>query len=89
MKTFASHLRERLNNLPIQDPVERRMAVLVQVILLGFVAIVLIAALLNLVIAPGLPWQAVLIRSSIFILIIGFPLALLRRGHPRKWAVDG
>ena len=89
MKTFASRLRDWLSNLPIQDPVERRMAALVQVILLGFIVIVLIAALLNLVIAPGLPWQAVLIPSSIFILIIGCPLALLRRGHPRKWPVDG
>jgi PAS domain S-box-containing protein len=84
MKTFASRLRDWLSNLPIQDPVERRMAALVQVILFGFIVIVLIAALLNLVIAPGLPWQAVLIPSSIFILIIGFPLALLRRGHFRS-----
>jgi PAS domain S-box-containing protein len=83
MKTFASRLHDWLSNLPIRNPVERRMAALVQVILLGFIVIVLIAALLNLVITPGLPWPAVLIPSSIFILIIGFPLALLRRGHFR------
>ena len=83
LKTITSRLRDRLNNLPIQDPVARRMAALVQVILLGFMAIVIIAAILNLAIPPGLPWQAVLIRSSIFILIIGFPLALLRRGYFR------
>ena len=82
-KTFASPLREWLSHLPIQDPVQRRMAALVQVILLGFIAIILIAAILNLVIAPGLPWQVVLIPNSIFILIIGIPLVLLRRGYFR------
>src|SRR5687767_8920156 len=82
-KTFASPLRDWLSDLPIRDPVQRRMAALVQVILLGFVSIILIAAILNLLIAPGLPWQVVLIPSSIFILIIGIPLVLLRRGYFR------
>lgn len=76
--------REWLSNLPIQDPVERRMAVLVQVILLGFIAIVLIAAILNLLIPGGPAWQVILIRNFVFLLIIGFPLALLRRGHFRS-----
>ena len=83
MKTFASPLREWLSNLPIQDPVQRRMAALVQVILLGFITILLLAAILNLVLAPGLPRQVVLIPSSIFILLIGVPLAVLRRGYFR------
>src|SRR5215216_117675 len=83
MKTFASPLREWLSNLPIQNPVQRRMAALVQVFLLGFITILLITAILNLVITPELPWQAVLIPISIFILLIGVPLALLRRGYFR------
>jgi len=84
MKTFASPLREWLSNLPIRDPVQRRMAALVQVILLGFIAIIVIAAIMNLVLRAALPWQAVLTQSSIIIIIISIPLVLLRRGYFRS-----
>ena len=60
------------------------MAALVQVMLLGFMAIIAVAALLNLVLAESLPWYMILLRSLVFILIIGFPLILLRRGHFRS-----
>src|SRR5512134_2458609 len=83
MRTVTFHLRRWLGQLPIRDPVERRMAVLVQIILLGFIAMILIAMVLNLVIAPDLPWRQVLIPSFIFILIVGVPLFLLRRGYFR------
>ena len=82
-KTLSPRLREWLGNLPIKDPVQHHMAALVQVMLLGFIAILLLAAVLNLVIAPGLSWQNVLIPSSIFILIVSLPLGLLRRGYFR------
>lgn len=87
MKTFASPVREWLSNLPSKDPVQRPMAALVQVLLLGFIAIILIAAILNLVIPAGLPWQVVLTQSSIIILIICIPLILLRRGYFRSSVV--
>ena len=83
MKTFVLPLRRWLSNIPIKDPVERRMASLVQFVLLGFIAIILIATVLNLVIAPGLSLSLVLIRSFSVVLIIGFPLLLLRRGYFR------
>jgi len=81
-KTFASRLGAWLNDLPIPDPVNRRMAALVQVMLIGFIAIIVISSILNIVISPSsIPPQIVLIRTAIFILIIGIPLVLLRRGH--------
>jgi len=60
------------------------MASLVQVILLGFIAILLIAAILNLLIAPEIPWQTILVRSAFVILLVGIPLLLLRRGYFRS-----
>jgi hypothetical protein len=56
MKTPAVRLREWPSNVPIQDPVDRRMAVRVQVILLVFMAIIVMAAILNLLIPDSLPW---------------------------------
>jgi len=78
-------LRIWLNSLPIQDAVDRQMAALLQVILLGFIAIIIISSLLNLVLPPRtIPWQANLLRTFIFILIVGVPLILLRRGYFRS-----
>lgn len=74
MQTYILSLRRWLSNIPIGDLVERRMASLVQVILLGLIAIVLIATFLNLLIAPDIPWREILIRTAIFILVIGLPL---------------
>src|SRR5688500_4866231 len=84
MKSVVFPLRQWLDRVPIQDLVERRMASLVQVILLGFIAILLVAAVLNLLIAPEIPWQSILIRSAFVILLVGFPLLLLRRGYFRS-----
>ena len=80
----TSRLRSWFNNLPIPDPVNRRMAGLLQIMLVGFMAIVVISSILNIVVLQsGISWQIILIRSLIFILIIGLPLILLRRGHFR------
>lgn len=84
MQTYILSLRRWLGNIPIGDLVERRMASLVQVTLLGLIAIVLITTVFNLLIAPDIPWQEILIRTAIFILVIGLPLTLLRRGHFRS-----
>ena len=84
-KTPASHLRTWLYDLPIQDPVNRRMAALLQVMLLGFVALVIIASLLSLIIPPSnISAQSVIIRGAIFIILIAIPLILLRGGHFRS-----
>ena len=83
-ENFPSRVRAWLNDLPIQDPVERRMAALVQVILIGFIAIVAIVTILKLVSPPGVSWRGDLILSSILILLMGISQALLRRGYFRN-----
>ncbi|MCI0609137.1 MAG: hypothetical protein L0Z71_08765 [Anaerolineae bacterium] len=83
-KTFFSRLSTWLNNLPIQEPVNRRMAALLQVTLIGFISIIIIALILNLVISPSSASpQIALIRGVIFSVIIGILLVLLRRGYFR------
>ena len=85
-KTFTSRLRTWLDNLPIQDPVDRRMASLLQFILLGFIAIILIAIILNLILGSALSPQEILtslIANSIGAVIFALPLMLLRRGYFR------
>jgi len=87
MKSIVSPVHEWLSNLPIKDPVQRPMAALVQVILLGFIVVILLAAILNIVLPSALPWQIVLRQSFIFIVIISIPLILLRRGYFRSSVV--
>ena len=84
-KTPAPHWHTWLYDLPIQDPVNRRMAALLQVMLLGFVALVIIASILSLIISPSnISTQSVIIRGAIFIFIIAIPLVLLRGGRFRS-----
>src|SRR5215208_6794298 len=81
-KSVVSSLRTWLNHIPIQDAVDRYSAGLLQGVLFGFIAVISIAAVLNMVLPPRtIPWQIVLIRSGLFILIISIPLMLLRRGY--------
>ena len=85
MKNIFFTLRAWLNNIPVPDPVNRRMAAHLQVMLIGFTALVIIASILSLVILPsGITPQFVLIRGAIFILIIAIPFVLLRGGHFRS-----
>ena len=81
IKTLVSSLRKWVSDLPIQDPLDRQMAALIQVILLGFIAMIFIAGFLNLAIPPFLSWQLVLIQSFVSILLISIPLGLLRGGY--------
>ncbi len=81
---MISRIRRWLNHIPIQDPVDHQLAGLLQVILLGFIGILLIAAVVNF----ALPEQVItrseiIIRTSISILVVGVPLFLLRRGYLR------
>ena len=74
-----------LHELPIHDPVNRRMASVLQIILIGFMIVVTIALILNLLLAPddSSP-QAAFLPTSILLFLIGIPLFLLRRGHFRS-----
>lgn len=77
-----SRLRAWLKQLPIQDPVDRQMAVLLQVILLGLMTIFLAAGLFNvLVLTTTVPVAVLVLRITISLLIVGMPLVLLRRGY--------
>ena len=84
-RTQSLSLRKWLNNIPIQDPVDRQMAALLQVILIGFIGILIIAAVANMSLPQALiSPAAIVVRTSIFILIMGIPLFLLRRGFLRS-----
>lgn len=81
---MISRLRRWLHNIPIQDPVDRQMAALLQIILLGFIGILLLSAVINFFLPDQvISRPAILVRTSIFIFIIGIPLFLLRRGQLR------
>ena len=83
-KTLASRFGAWFHNIPIHDPVDRRMAGLVQVILFGFIAVVVIAFIINLIMsAHSPPWQVNLILTLVFLAVLCLPLLLLRRGYLR------
>src|SRR5690242_15927469 len=82
-------LRRWLQAVPVHDPIERRQALLVQVILLGLSGVLLFASLLTLVAYPfttGAMATANLansisnFRSVLFVVV---PFVLLRRGYFR------
>ena len=76
-----SRLTDWLAALPIRDPVNHRAASLLQIILLGLIAIFGIATTLNFLFSPdAIPPQTHLLRGAFFISVIGIPLILLRRG---------
>ena len=84
----ASRLGIWFNKLPIKDPIDRKMAILVQGLLIGLMLMVVLAAAINLIIAAdNIPWQAILLRSFVFLLILSIPLVLLRRGKFRASVV--
>ena len=85
-QTLSSRLRAWLDDLPIQDPVDRHMASLLQFILLGLVAITLIAILVNPILGSSLSPQEIrttLVANSIGMLVFALPLLVLRRGYFR------
>lgn len=76
-----SRLHQWLNNIPIQDPVNRQMAALLQVMLLGLLALFITATGVNLFLTTD-PYEA-LIQGVQFSVIFSIPLILLRRGYFR------
>jgi PAS domain S-box-containing protein len=78
-----------LDNVPIHDPIERRQAQLVQVVLLGLSSILMFSALLTLVAFPFTsgPVAAANLRNTVSnfrgTLFVLAPFVLLRRGHFR------
>src|SRR5689334_15191259 len=78
-----------LNALPISDPIERRQALLVQVILLGLSSVLLFSALITLIAYPFTTGALAAgnLRNTISnvqgALFVAAPLVLLRRGYFR------
>ena len=86
---LTPRLRRWLNNLPIQDPVERRIASLLQVVMIGLMVVIILATLV-LVAVPILSVQEKLhaIRGNLLgFVIVALPLSLLRRGYFRGAAL--
>ena len=85
-QTLFSPLRAWLDDLPIRDPVDRRMAALLQFILIGFIGIILLAIVLNPILGSDLSPQdlrTTMVANSIGVVIFTLPLVLLRRGYFR------
>lgn len=85
-QTFLSDLRAWLDDLPIHDPVDRQMAVLLQFILLGFTGIILLALVLNPILGSALSPQdlrTTMVANAIGVVVFALPFVLLRRGYFR------
>ncbi len=73
-----------LNNIPIEDPINRQMAALLQVILIGLVVIIALSTIVNLfLVPPDFPRSEIVIQSILILLTFATPVFLLRRGYFR------
>ena len=84
-KSILSQLRDWLNDLPIEDPIQRQMALLFQSVLIGLIVVVLLATLV-LLFVPSISMEQKLneVVSNLFgFLVVALPLGLLRRGFFR------
>ena len=77
----TSRFRAWLNKLPIEDPVNRQMGVLLQIILLGLIILFATATIINLFLTTN-PYE-IIIQGLEFSIIFIIPLILLRRGFFR------
>ena len=84
-----SRLRRWLNNIPIQDPIERRIASLLQAILIGLIVVVMLATIVNMTNSTDTVQEKLSgIRGNLFgFLVVALPLSLLRRGYFRASAL--
>lgn len=78
---MLAKLRNWLNHIPIADPINRQMAALLQIILIGFILVLLIAAGVNLSLDETTPPQTILINTSFFVIGLVSLLTFLRRGY--------
>jgi len=84
-QNLLSRFRAWLNNIPIEDPVNRQMGALLQVILFGLITIFLLAIVVTpLVPSSTTPLSVTIVRFLIGSLIFGTPLLLLRKGYYRS-----
>ncbi|HUG34761.1 MAG TPA: PAS domain S-box protein [Anaerolineales bacterium] len=85
MTPLTTRLKTWLNTIPIKDPVQRQMAALLQVVLLGLMVVIVLATIALLVI-PTNPVQETsqaLKGNFMGFLVVLLPFLLLRRGYFR------
>jgi PAS domain S-box-containing protein len=82
---FISRLRRWLNKTSIQDPIQRRLASLLQAILLGLIGVVVLATIFSVMNSTDTVQEKINgIRGNLFgFLVVALPLSLLRRGYFR------
>jgi len=82
MEKETTRFRAWFNNLPIKDLIQYRMGLLLQGLLLGFIALLLLTVIANLFLAPpSMSRLETVIRGIIITSIFNIPIFLLRRGH--------
>ncbi len=80
----TSRFRIWLNNIPINDPINRQMAALLQIILIGLVVVIILSTIANLfLVPPDFPRSEIVIQSLLILLTFATPVILLRRGYFR------
>lgn len=84
-----SRLRLWLNNISIPDPIERRIALLLQAILMGLLAVIVLATIAGVAnSSQSVEEKLNGIRGNFFgFLVVALPLILLRRGYLRASAL--
>lgn len=83
--SIMSRLRRWLNKIPIQDPIERRIASLLQAVLIGLLIAIVLATIVGVTKSTqSIPEKINEVTgNSIGFVVVALPLALLRRGYFR------
>jgi signal transduction histidine kinase/ActR/RegA family two-component response regulator len=86
---FLSRLRHWLNNIPIQDPIERRIASLLQATLIGLIVVIMLATILSVMNSTDSVQEKLngITGNFLGFLVVALPLILLRRGYFRASAL--
>ena len=81
-QALFSRFHTWLKNIPMEDPINRQMAALMQIILVGLVVIIVLSTIVNLfLVPPNFPRSEIVIQSVLVLLIFISPVVLLRRGY--------
>lgn len=86
---FLFRLRRWLNDIPIQDPIERRIASLLQSILIGLIVVIMLATILGVMNSTDSVQEKLngITGNFLGFLVVALPLILLRRGYFRASAL--
>jgi signal transduction histidine kinase len=80
--SFFRRLQAWFNEIPVRDAIDRRMAALLQVMLIGFMSILVTATIISLFLAPATTSRQEIVRNNaVFLFVVCIPFFMLRRGH--------